>query len=270
MDETTNCVNARTILLGKETGMSSENKISEAEIHVSTCEHCKRYFQYNEQFQQLLKQTLPYTVTPPSLRESLMQQVSEQSSKDSGYNRFIRVKPRLINWAAAIVAVLVIGTLAAYLGLVKHVDESASLLPSLLIQDHIELQMRENPFDVQTSDKTQLEQWFAKRVNFAVNIPAIQNAELRGGRLCYLLSRKVAFAVFDKDGKAISAYVLDGTGVDLSSLDHVARSGKHVYRQSDKGFGVILWKTNGLIYALVSSLPFDELESMAADFLRNE
>ncbi|MBI1807802.1 MAG: hypothetical protein HYR76_12200 [Ignavibacteria bacterium] len=244
--------------------MSSESKITEAEIHVSTCEHCKRYFQYNEQFQQLLKQKLTHTATPPSLRESLLQQVSEQSSKDSIFNRLIRTKPRWINWAAAIFVLFVIGSVAAYLGLVKHGDESASRLPSLLIQDHIELQMRDNPYDVQTSDKTELEQWFSKRVDFAVNIPIIQNAELLGGRLCYLLKRRVAFIVFEKETKPLSAYILDGEGIDLSSLHQLSSShGKTFYWDNENGYNAILWKSGGLIYALVSSIDCAELEQLA-------
>ncbi|MBI1805329.1 MAG: hypothetical protein HY033_11475 [Ignavibacteriae bacterium] len=245
--------------------MPSDNEIAEAEIHFSTCEHCKRYFQFNEQFQQLLKEKLANTVTPPSLRESLLQLVSEQSSKDFRFSRLIRAKPRWTNWAAAIFAVFVIGLAAFYLGLVKHSDESASLLPSLLIQDHIELQMRENPYDVQTSNKTELEQWFSKRVDFAVNIPVIQNAELRGGRLCYLLKKRVVFVVFEKETRPISAYILDGEGIDLSSLDQLSSShGKTFYWDSQNGYNVVLWKSGGLIYAFVSSIDCDELQQLAA------
>lgn len=264
MDEKVGCVNARTILLAKETGMLSRNETTEAEIHLSTCEECRRYFQYDEQFRQLLRQKLTQTVTPPSLRESLLQQVSEQSTKHSKFKPLSRWKRRLFGRAGAVVALVLVGSIAVYLGFVKHQDEPSPLLPSLLIQDHIEFQLRENPYDVQTSDKTQLEGWLAKRVDFAVNIPVIQNAELRGGRLCYLFGRRVAFALFEKDGRPISAYILDGTGVDLSSIGGSgARSGKRICKRSEKGYNAILWESNGLIYALVSSMQPDELEAVA-------
>lgn len=155
---------------------------------------------------------------------------------------------------------------AIYFGFMEHRADQSSILPSLLIQDHIELQLRKNPFDLQTSNKDELERWFVTRVDFAVHIPSLRDARLRGGRLCYLLDRRIAFAIFEKDGEALSAYVLDGRGVDLSSMGHEdSLSKQYFYRHSEKGYNVVLWRVNDLVYALVSALSIGKLESLATE-----
>jgi len=168
--------------------------------------------------------------------------------------------------AAAAVLLFLIGSLAAYFGLVRPHEGASSQLPSLLVQDHIEIQIREHPFDIQTSDKWELEQWFGKRVDFAVSIPSLPGTKLQGGRLCYLLGRRAAFMVFEKENKPISTYILDGSGIDLSSIGHVdVHQNKGICRTSERGFNIVLWKTNGLIYALVSSFRPEVLETMATN-----
>ncbi len=260
------CVEARTILLGRETDRFAQERIISAESHVAHCEECVRYFQYNAQLQELLRQKLRHIGTPPEVRESLFQRITKSRGKKSKIGRLIRLPESWLGRVAILVLLVTGGSIGVYLGFVQHRDHMSSLLPSLLVQDHIELQMREHPFDIQTSDKSQLERWFEKRVDFAVSIPTLPGTELEGGRLCYLLDRRVAFSVFKKDGKFVSAYILDGAGIDLSSIDRVEyRSKQHVCWRSEKGYNAVLWNSNGLIYTLVSSIPMEELEILATN-----
>ena len=258
-----NCVQTRTILLGKETGQFSQSEIAGAESHVSTCEACSRFFRYNSGLQEFLKQKLVHVVTPPQVRESLLQKITQPKRTTSKFSKALHPSSRIVRVAAAVLIVLT-GAMALYLGLIRHHDDVSSQLPSLLVQDHIEIQIREHPFDIQTSDKSELEQWFGKRVDFAVSIPTLHGTKLQGGRLCYLLGRRVAFIVFEKENKPISTYILDASGLDLSSMGHVVvHQNKGICRASERGFNVVLWKTNGLIYALVSRCRPEELETLA-------
>ncbi len=256
------CVNARKILIRKDIEEYAAREVANAEQHVSACQVCQEYLQFNERLQQLLHKKLSGVVTPPAIRESLLDQLAAMKRPSQKPERSVK-KQRLL-WAAAL-TVIVVGGLLFLAKLNDAREDTAHELASLLIQDHIEIQLRENPLDIETSDKRQLEQWFTKRVDFAVNVPTIQNASLRGGRLCYLLKKRVAFIVFEREAKPISAYLLDGGGIDLPALDQLSSSdGRSFYRDSDHGYNAVLWKSGGLIYAFVSSIDCAELERLAA------
>ena len=257
------CTEARTVLLGKETGRFSQEEIASAESHVTSCEDCFHYFQYTAQFRELLKQKLGQAVTPPKLRESLLTQIN--TPQPPQFKRLIRFSYTWVGRAAVIAALVTAGSIGIYLGFLNRQDIASSLLPSLLVQDHIEVQLREHPFDLETSDQRELERWFAKRVDFAVSIPSLQGSKLQGGRLCYLLDRRVVFSVFEKDGKLISAYILDGSGIDLWSIEYAEHRKDHHFCRSEKGYNTVLWNNNGLIYGLVSKIPVSELEALAGN-----
>lgn len=257
------CVKARTIVLAKDIGQFESFEIGDAEQHIAGCQLCHTYLQYNDRFQQFTKKRFSSSVTPPEIRELILDTLAAAENESANTPRTTMVRKWMM-WAA-VLAVGVIGGIAFLLNMTHQSESTARQLVSLLIQDQIASQMRENPFDVQTSDRVQLEQWFAKRVDFAVSIPLTQDAALRGGRLCYLLNKRVAFVVFEKESKLISAYILDGDGIDLSSLGQTAsKNAKRFCRWSERGFNAILWNSNGLIYALVSSIDPDELEALVS------
>ena len=217
------CTKARTILLGEETGQFSVDEIALAKMHASECRGCTQYFRHTSQFQQLLQQKLSTDVAPPEVREALLRRLAEIRKGSSKLKRLSGSK-RWMGRVAAVIAVALVGLFIVRYSLLQHRDEPTNQLVSLLIGDHIELQLRENPFDIQTSDRYQLEQWFKSRVDFAVSIPAVHDAAIRGGRLCYLLGKRAAFVSLEKDRMPLSTYILDGEGVYLSSLDQVVSS----------------------------------------------
>lgn len=258
------CTKARTILLGEETGQFPVDEIALAKVHSSECRECKQYFQYTNQFQEMLREKLSADVTPPKLREALLRRLAEIRKGPSKF-KWLSGSKRWIGRVAAVIAVGLVGLFIVRYSLLQQRDEVGNQLVSVLIGDHIELQLRENPFDIQSSDRYQLEQWFKSRVDFAVSIPPVRDAAIRGGRLCYLLGKRAAFVSLEKNRMPLSTYILDGEGVDLSSLGEVVSSNhKRICRASGKGFNVVLWKSKGLIYAFVSSLQLDELEKLAA------
>ncbi|MBI4548663.1 MAG: hypothetical protein HY707_11825, partial [Ignavibacteriae bacterium] len=217
------CVKARTIALAKDIEQFESFEIVDAEQHIAGCQLCQAYLQFNARFQQFMKKKFSSGVTPPEIRESVLGTLAaiKNESANTVRTTMVRNVRKWMMWAA-VVAVGVIGGIALLVNMTNQGESTAHQLVSLLIQDQIETQMRENPFDIQTSDRVQLEQWFAKRVDFAVSIPVAQDVALRGGRLCYLLSKRVAFVVFEKENKLISAYILDGDGIDLSPLSQTA------------------------------------------------
>ncbi len=253
------CVQTRTILLRKDLGDFSDQDVTAAERHVTGCQNCQQFLGYNEQFRQFLQKTLGGIVTHPTVRESLLERLARAQ------------KGRYLSWPkqwvgrAAVVALCILGSALLYVNVVQQHDEVSHPLVSLLIEDHVEFQLRDHPLDLRTSDKAQLEQWFARRVDFAVSVPQVQGATLRGGRLCYLLGKRAALICYEKGGIALSAYILEGERIDFSAMGRVVTANnRRICLGSGKGFHAALWKSSGLIYALISNLHPAELEQIAA------
>lgn len=253
------CVQTRTILLRKELGDGSDYDVATAERHVMGCQNCQQFLGYNEQFKQFLQKTFGGVVTHPTVRESFLERLARAQK-----GRWLSWPKRWMGWAA-VAALCILSSALLYVSVVQQHDEVSHRLLSLLIEDHVELQLRDHPLDVQTSDKAQLEQWFARRVDFAVNVPQVQGATLRGGRLCYLLGKRAALICYEKGGVALSAYILEGEGIDFSAMGQVVTANnRRICLGSSKGYHAALWRSSGLIYALVSNLHSVELEQLAA------
>src|SRR5712692_8193276 len=145
-----NCVKARKIVLAKDTTNYAEAEITVAEQHIAECKVCREYLRFNEQFQQFLSRWLSRLTAPPALRESLLDRLAviKQPSQKSKRKR----RNQWLMWAA-VVAAFVLGGLLFLAKLNTTHENIARELASMLIQDHIEIQLRESPLDIETSDK---------------------------------------------------------------------------------------------------------------------
>jgi len=111
--------------------------------------------------------------------------------------------------------------------------------------------------------------WFAGKVEFApvVGFAGDDDFPLVGGSVAYFIDRKAAAFVFQRRLHKISLLVFPLEGLpwpsdgsrDLGSVKAIARSAR--------GFNVLLWRANGLGYALVSDVDAAELDALALKVL---
>ncbi len=140
------------------------------------------------------------------------------------------------------------------------------------VDDHIRYVL--NPgagLDMSTSDPEFLSQWFQGRLDIGVSIPSLERAglQLRGGRVCYLLDRRVAYLMYEKEGKRFSLFVMDQTGVHFPRGKDLTLGGHRLCLTSYKGYNLAVWEARGLLYSLVADQPPEQLTEIAAAALRS-
>jgi anti-sigma factor RsiW len=107
-------------------------------------------------------------------------------------------------------------------------------------------------------DPAEVTRWLAGQVHFAVHVPVLPGADLRGGRLCVLDGRRCAVMEYDVDGVAVSYFVVpDGS----EPAGHGASPRFDATRRA--GYHVVAWREPGLLHAMVGNLPESRLATFA-------
>lgn len=258
-----NCLTARKILLSKQSGdFSRSGGHLRAREHVNDCHECQLFFSREEQLVKIIQTKLPRTPAPSALRENILSAVAgEQQKKGLGRFDFVHrdFRPRSILSAAAAIAMI----LTIYFSLPWRQDNAILSLDAAvnnLIQDHLAINLKEHPLDLETSDRSQLERWLAARVDFNVAVPRIKRAKLRGGHLCLIGGKRSVSLSFQKDDTPLTLYITDRNVIDLGTLKPFATiQGKTVFHRDAKGCNLIFWMEKGLVYGLVSDLALQDL-----------
>ena len=133
------------------------------------------------------------------------------------------------------------------------------------VNDHLRILSSRHPLDIESGGMHQVKPWFEGRLDFApvVGFLGDQEFPLQGGAVGYFLDRKAAVFVFQRRLHAISLFVFRAEGLPWPTrgLTRVADADAHA--TVARGFTVILWRSGGLGYALVSDVNRQELTQLA-------
>jgi anti-sigma factor RsiW len=110
---------------------------------------------------------------------------------------------------------------------------------------------------IASRDASEIARWLAARLPFAVHVPDLAEAELRGARLCLMDGRRGAVIEYRVGGEPLSYFVLPDARVPAAPteirFEHTARI----------GYGIVWWREPGLMHAMVGRLPTSRLEHFA-------
>jgi anti-sigma factor RsiW len=121
-----------------------------------------------------------------------------------------------------------------------------------LIADHIHYAHNAERLQVAAADPDVLQQWFADRLPFAPEFPALSGAQLLGGRLCTLRGNHLALAFVDKGGEVLSIFVGDAeTLTPDASEAWAAATGSRRCREAMNGYRVCYDRHGRLVTAVV-------------------
>ncbi len=110
--------------------------------------------------------------------------------------------------------------------------------------------------------------WFAPKVPFPVpRLVSLSDLHLIGGRLCWLLDRRIAAFNFDQNGEALGLYVADATGL---TCRHAALpgAGEPPILITQNGLSGAFWREGNLAHALVGE-PSEEVIASLAEILHS-
>ncbi len=257
------CGKARKILYLADRLEAVSPQRLEADAHLHGCPECQRFFSEEETFKSLLKARAPKPPVPPHLREKILEQISEAYALHAHPNRPAIVNPhriRAVVAAAALVAAFAL--LAGIIGYTVYSGKMQEQFVAGLVDDHV--RFRPGASEISSSRFEEVEAWFNGKVDFAVQAPRFEQSELLGGRLCYLDGMKGAWLVYRKHGALLSFFIFDRMDITVDRFQRRDLGERRLGLGAGKGHRYILWKDQGLAYALISDLPEDELLRLAS------
>ena len=224
------------------------SETTDIEDHLTGCPECRREVSVQEGLKAAVRRAGP-ALAPVELRESVREKLRDAEGPPGRWDSFLR-NPAGVGLAAAAV-----GAAVWFLaGGLTH-----SVVPrSPLLEDGISLALhgRQLPLDYTGSDASAVQDWLEKRLPFAARVPRLPNGSLQGVRLSHLHSHPAALVAYDlpRTGSRVSLVIVDDP--EEASLPGTARqvADRQVWLSRSRGYNVVSWKTNEIVYQLISDL----------------
>jgi anti-sigma factor RsiW len=109
--------------------------------------------------------------------------------------------------------------------------------------------------DIVSSSPEAVRAWMAQRVGFDPPPPALAGLRLVGGRLCYLLDRRLVAYSYERHGRPLTLYLVPAGGLALPESGAAGEA---------RGLRAIAWRDGELFRVLVVPLPTDQLRALAS------
>ncbi len=227
--------------------------------HLEGCASCTRAERTEHALDELLEQRLPRFASPPSLNRRLGLLVRRPALARAAPRRWTRAL------APAMAAALAVGLGGLLLRGADRSGDSASLT-SELVNDHLRVLASQHPVEIESGGSHQVKPWFEGKLDFAPVVPAPEGGELtlRGGSVGYVFDRKAAVLVYRLRLHVVTLLVFRADGLEWPGAGDRQRGPPQLDGRSARGFHVVLWRSGGLGYALVSDADPAELGEVAA------
>ena len=178
-----------------------------------------------------------------------------------------RRTPRSRGWTVPLASACAAAALAVVVTRVTdpRSTRSAADLASEAVNDHLRVVASTHPIDIESGGIHQVKPWFSGRLDFAPRVTFSGDADfpLLGGSVGYVHERKAAVFHFRRHLHAITLLVFPADGLPWSERDGKRLGRLSVLEQLSRGFSVLLWRDDGLGYALVSDVNRADMETLA-------
>lgn len=124
---------------------------------------------------------------------------------------------------------------------------------------------KDKAIDISETSMVRLAQWFGSRLPF--QLPPVgsagQIASLVGGRLCWLLERRLASLSYEGQDGSMVLYIMSADGIAIPEGQEDATLGQNVSWHRSAGNTSLVWRSNELLYVMVSQFEVRRLMSEA-------
>jgi anti-sigma factor RsiW len=222
---------------------------AEVESHLADCTACQHAVRIQAAMKEAVRRAAP-TVAPIELRRSVRLALREEEPTVSRWDGVLR-NPRSVGLLAAAVG-------AAVWFLAGGMSHRIFPRQSGFVDDGITLHRRGLPLDYAASDVGSVQQWLQGRLDFAARVPRFrQGPAVQGVRLSELHSRSaaaVSYSVPHGEGGRVTLLILDDPdeGDPPGSVRRL--EGRQVWLSRSRGYNVVSWRTNEIVYSLISDL----------------
>jgi len=155
-----------------------------------------------------------------------------------------------MSWLGIFGGIISVATLTVWLAVVVPVMQDVPLQKQI-VAAHVRSLQVDHLSDVTSSDQHTIKPWFNGKINFSPKISNFksQGYSLIGGRLEYLYGKNVVALVYKRRKHIINLFIWPLGSNELN---------KH-HSSYFNGYNLIVWKSKGMSYWLVSDLNLKEL-----------
>ena len=131
---------------------------------------------------------------------------------------------------------------------------TSSRLEGDVVTAHIRSLLQESPIQVASSDTHTVKPWFVGRVDFTPEVKDLtaEGFPLAGARLDYLADRRVGALVYRRRLHVVNVFMWQAASAEPVGVRQLV----------SKGFNVMTWTNNGIVYWAVSDLNAGELRQL--------
>ena len=209
--------------------------------HLSACAECARLHAEMTLLKGSVKRFAPYYPAPASLAASVF---ADAAPRPRAFER----------WRAVFAPAFCAAALALSVVLYVAAPGSEQPLMDEAVSSHVRSLMGEHLNDVVSSDRHTVKPWFTGKLDFSPPVLdyTAQGFPLLGGRLDYLQHQTTAALSYGRAKHIINVFILP-----------TAQSDKPKQSQTIRGFNVVSWQANHMLFVLVSDVEKSELEAFS-------
>jgi anti-sigma factor RsiW len=242
------CEQVRPLLHDFQEGRLSVAEQQAVRTHVEGCTDCAHASAVERELTSVLEHRLPQYPASLALKRRLA--ARWPAPGPAPVSRWWRP------WRLPALAALAVALLAVPVVYVERAASQRSAMVAEAVNDHLRVLTSARPLEIESGGLHQVKPWFEGRLDFAPAVAFEGDADfpLRGGAVGYFLDRKAAVLVYGYRLHPISLMVFRAEGLPWPDT----------LSTQQRGFNVVLWRRDGLGYALVSDVDRRTLDTLAA------
>ena len=221
--------------------------------HIAMCASCKSHIE-NVRRLDFVSREAAIRIKAP---ESLLNRLDDIDAAKPAPQSAPVSRRRLFAGFAAAASVAAIGSVAALR------QRNSDDLSVAVFGDFATHLAADKHLDLTETNPQAVVDWFAPKVPFPLpRLASLSEVNLIGGRLCWLLDRRIAAFNYDRDGEALGLYVADASGL---TCQHNALPGAAdaPTRISQDGLHGAFWRDGQIAHALVGQSPPDVIAHLS-------
>ena len=218
--------------------------------HIAMCPDCKAHVETVRRLDFAAREAALSVKAPASLLESLSDIDAASPASQPVTRRW------MFGGVAAAASIAAIGAVAWR-------RSSGNDLPMAVFGDFAAYIDADKHLDRTESNPQALMDWFSPKVPFPLpHLASLSELNLIGGRLCWLLDRRIAAVNFERDGERLGLYLTDASG--LTCLNAALPSaGEPPITVSQDGLNGAFWRSGALAHALVGQSEANTIKRFA-------
>ncbi len=225
--------------------------------HLESCIACDGADRAEHAVDVLLEQRLPRRAAPKNLKRRLGLLMERPAPSSAPVHRAVTRWTRFVAPAMAAGFALTVG--GVFMQRSSSQGSAFASLTAEAVNDHLRVLASQHQVEIESGGRHQVKPWFEGKLDFAPEVPALEDADLRlrGGSVGYVFDRKAAVLVYALRQHLVTLLVFrtEGLAWPDASAGQVGPA---------RGFNVVLWRGGELGYALVSDANAKELRLIGA------